>query len=275
LTNCARQLFHDAARMRLENGATDKALSLSTDKPALQNTPWPPVREQDSKDALRSAGWAGGGEGGGDGGIPGIFDGPDNQAIVTLHKSLKQTNLRHMKTREMLRQRDLELLNMEEKVLDVIQLKKQHAADELAWKHERELALQTQREELTAHMAATVQGKIAEMKIIVENDYRIRQEESELQQTLVVQREQELLDALAASEAARKEQDHEVERQRDLLQAMMTEAELLTRDVQRHVQLLVTPGGGEGVGDPTPSIDIFTQNTPIHLTSRYNARRKC
>jgi hypothetical protein len=232
------------------------------------------VREQDSKDALRGAGWAGGGEGGG-GGIPGIFDGPDNQAIVTLHKSLKQTNLRHMKTREMLRQRDLELLNMEEKVLDVIQLKKNHAADELAWKHERDLALQTLREEMKAQMAATVQGKIAEMKIIVENDYRIRQEESELQQALVVRREQELLDALAASEAARKEQDKEVERQRDLLQAIMTEAELLTRDVQRHVQLLVTPGGGEGGGDPTPPIDIFTQNTPSDLIPRYNARRKC
>ena len=160
--------------MRLENGAT--ASDNAGSEQALQPKHRPLEQEQDSKDALRSAGWAGGGEGGGGGGIPSIFDGPraDNQAITTLHKSLKQTNLRHMKTREMLRRRDLELLKMEEKVLDVIQLKKKHAADELVWKDERDQALQTLREEMTAQMAATVQGKVAEMKIIVENDYRIR-----------------------------------------------------------------------------------------------------
>lgn len=247
--------------MRLENGTTDNAFS----KSSLHPTPLPLVREQDWKDAALHGGrGAGGGEeGGGGGGITVIFDGPDNQAMATLHKSLKQTNLRLMKTREMLRQRDLELLKMEEKVTDVIQLKRQHAADELAWKHERDVALQTLREEMAAQMASTVQRKIEEMKIIVENDYRIRQEESDLERTRVVQREQELLDALAASEAARKEQDAEIERQRGLLQDMMTEAELLARDVQRHC-VVVQP----------PSIDIITQTTPRDPTPRYCSKEE-
>ena len=41
------------------------------------------------------------------------------------------------------------------------------------------LSIHRLREELEEEMAQTVEGKIAEMKVIVENDYRIREEEQD------------------------------------------------------------------------------------------------